>query len=298
MALEFLKNEGIFSELREIFEEVGKTKIVTPISGKEYVIDEIRAAELNALKKSRTIQQIIRKILELVVLKVDAPQDKVLQENSYLDYPELILGNLRATYRKGKLDKLECEECGANLEKMEYNYNDVKNTSKTWDKDVPFDRYEFSKEIEIDHPKEKDKKVKMKFYFRIPNLSEFYSYTVKMSKDVNINPNPSGNEVPVNLSILNPSDTIKMMVKKVEVQIGEDKHDVLEDKYVIEEIIDKIIPLGIIDELIDGINEELRDYVPIYKFSVKCPECGAENTLIFNPLIEFIERIFNAKTNR
>jgi hypothetical protein len=314
MGLEFLKKESIFAEIREVIEEKEPVKIECPISLNTYTVKEIRPIELNKLKKSfSSFSKLNRSLLDLVISKLDAEPERVLNDNSYLDYQEILLGNLRASYEFTKFNKFECNECGAEIENLSVSYNNVKRTSKTWDKDVSFKDFEFTKTLEFEN-KNVGKKVIFEFVFKVPTLNDFYSFIIKYSKELDdYYARAMGgalSTLPITLFIIPNSSIIVMATKKLKIsiyEINKETNEIIEeskkeqevlDKSEIKEVVEMYLPVGAIDELAVEINDQLKDYTPIYKLEVKCPKCGAVNELPFNPQAEFINRILNVQANR
>ena len=291
--MEFIKEEQLLTELREIFEEE-TYKVKCPVSLNEYELDEIRGYELKQLRNSN-ISKIVSKLIELVVSKVKSDDgnkssDDIMEENSYLDYFVLVKGLLDVSYEETEIDRLECPECGAVSEKIKVNYSDYQNTSKEWDKEVPFKDYTFQYVLELkgkNYPK-----IEMIFKLSIPTIKRFYRFVYSQTK--NINPAAIGNSMFPLLSIVD--DVIKFFTKKIDVKFYNDKNELVNEMEIsspssISEIIAPL-PIKYKERIENYITEQLKDYVPVFvNKSVKCKECGATIELYMEPQTELINRV-------
>jgi DNA-directed RNA polymerase subunit RPC12/RpoP len=289
--MEFLKKESLIAELREIFEEGGAV-VKCPISKNEYKIDELRGFELKKLKTAN-LKRFVTKLIELVISKVKSEDDKekIMNDNSYLDYFVLLKGLLESSFETGTVDKVTCSTCGAELKDIEVKYSDFKNTKKEWDKDVSFKDWSIPYEIELNG--KKHKKIILRIYLGIPTIKDFYTFVYSQLKD--IDENALTNTLSPLISVID--DNIKFFTKKIEVEfIGENgaPEDTLTFTHPsdFDEII-STIPVKIKEKIENKIVSELEDYVPVFvNKEVKCPECNEQIELIIEPQTELLKRIF------
>ena len=290
--MDFLNYESIFSELKEIFEEE-KGKVKCPISLNEYVIDELRGADLVKLKKSRNIQSLVRNIFDLAISKIQLNDnetiDDILSDNSYLDYNAILKGLLEVSFDEQKIDNLTCPVCSAELKDINIPYSEYKLISKLWDKEKSFKEYEIkSRPIKVDN-------IRLEFVLYIPTLNEFKKFIFKQLKDLNIQPQQRG---ALSLSLLDPNETLTFLTKyivysKLSSENNKEKEEkkfIIKEKDKIYEII-SLMPLKLVNSIMESVNNELKDYIPLYSTKIKCSECGEEFDVYLEPLSEFITKV-------
>ena len=289
--MEFLKKETLIAELREIFEE-GGVAVKCPISKNEYVMDELRGFELKSLKTTN-LKRFVTKLIELVISKIKTEDDKekIMNENSYLDYFALLKGLLESSFETGTVDKVTCSSCGTELKNVEVKYSDFKNIKKEWDKDVSFKDWTITYELELKG--KKHKKIILRIYLGIPTIKDFYEFVYSQLKD--IDENALTNTISPLISIID--DSIKFFTKKIEAEfIDEDGApvDTLIFNYPgdFDEVL-SAIPVKIKEKIENKIVSELENYVPVFvNKEIRCPECKEQIELVIEPQTELLKRIF------
>jgi transcription initiation factor IIE alpha subunit len=293
-----IEKKILIDEILKSFEEE-KCSIKFPISKNEYYLNPIRGAELKRLKTSN-LKTVVIKLIELAISKIDGIGKKInkkefLESNSHLDYFALLKGLLECSYKEQKIKNFECPYCGyKSAAPLEIEYSQYKNKNKEWDKDVPFNQYEINYEFEI--PNKKFKSVKAKLILKIPAMEKLIRFVTSELKDFDVRNIENVNTVAPLVSI--PDEQIMLYLEKIILEIIKDENN--PEPIIIEygaapdlqNFISKL-PIFIKERIIDKIEKELNDYVPVYQTFVKCENCGEDVELTLNPQIEFIQRIFN-----
>ena len=328
--IEDLTFEDLLKQIDEYVEELKTKEVVLPIAKTTYVVKALSSQDEDYLKSStfRKYSQILRKLFELILMK-SSPKDRTTgldfntlsREISLLDIHELSKALLEITYETFRTSdnvSIICETCNKeyttdDINNLELEYGKFVNINKTWDKEVPFTEYtiEFRPEkFAIRLKNSKSLVLIPTFELYIPTLHEYlrkqnvldkYRASVKHQANdllpgLQLSTNPSGQSLidifPVK------RDTVIMLVKRIRVSLVNEqdntilREEITDDDYKILQILDKL-PISDLDQVRDKHIEVFGQYMPLYKTSFKCIECGSDIEIILRPELNLIDRILS-----
>jgi len=198
---------------------------------------------------------------------------------SMFDTNEIAKSILSSTYMTIDNPQIVCAKCGHQYNEEKVEYNNIKNNSKTWDKDTPFTQHRYI------HNYNYRNKVNIIFHLKLPSIYDYLgilSYTAT-------NTEPTTMDITDLLKMSSIVDTLLLYTDKLQIINSDDEYvfDKLKD---IELILQKL-DLNILHKVLDNFNKEYEQYIPTYSYTSVCPKCKNENVLSFYPLEELLSRI-------
>jgi hypothetical protein len=322
---ENLTLDELLEQLDKYIEEQKTKKTLLPIAKTVYIVKALSSQDEDYLKSSlfRKYTQLLRRLFELM-LKKSSPENRTTgldfntlsREISLLDIHELSKVLLEVTYETFKTSDnitIKCDACNKeyttdDLNNMKIRYSDFDNINNTWDKDIPFNEYiyEFTPENFSIRLKNSDVIVlKPTFNLCIPTLYDYLQkqHIVEKYRKDQTNDLIPGLQISTGFteqSLLDlfpvKRDTVFTIVKSIKLRLYDTKNDrtlreeIIEDNNKIIQILDRL-PMSILDEIREKHAEIFGNYIPVYKTTIKCENCGADIDLVIQPELNLIDRI-------
>jgi len=267
-------------------------EIITPLSRKKYVIQSLKGKDEYEFKSKINIQtqqyNFLRTFYDFIYSHINFNQENIesfetfLKSNTIYDVQEIAHVINILTYQQYQTDmKLLCVECNETFNVEKINYSDYKNVSKIWDNPEPAVSYTFNYSISLGND------LKLSFGLKIPTLYEFLQILTLLNRN-----KQSNALIPTiehfSTSLMESNLYLIKSINVVSEQNGVDQ--TITNFYEIKSIIEEL-PLDVHKKVMDYYTEKLKNYIPVYKYIIKCPKCGNNIELTYDPESELLSRL-------